>query len=70
MKFCFDKLGVPIIGQIPNPGKLEGGDFFPVGKDLCMVGVGEWCLLSRAGCDTNLIHRAPFEYVCHSAPNE
>ena len=40
MKFCFTKLGVPIIGQVPTPGKLEGGDFFPLGKDLCMVGVG------------------------------
>lgn len=40
MKFCFEKLGVPIIGNVTAPGTLEGGDFFPAGMDLCMVGVG------------------------------
>ncbi|KIZ04019.1 Amidinotransferase family protein [Monoraphidium neglectum] len=40
MRFCFDKLGLPIIGQIEAPGFLEGGDFFPLGRDLAMVGVG------------------------------
>eukprot|EP00188_Purpureofilum_apyrenoidigerum_P001276 Plantae.Rhodophyta-Purpureofilum_apyrenoidigerum.ctg16859.p1 GENE.Plantae.Rhodophyta-Purpureofilum_apyrenoidigerum.ctg16859~~Plantae.Rhodophyta-Purpureofilum_apyrenoidigerum.ctg16859.p1 ORF type:complete len:437 (-),score=92.87 Plantae.Rhodophyta-Purpureofilum_apyrenoidigerum.ctg16859:255-1502(-) len=40
MQFCFEKLGVPVIGRIPSPGTLEGGDFFPVGDDLCMVGTG------------------------------
>jgi len=40
MKFCFNKLGIPVIGEVQNPGKLEGGDFFPLGKDFCMVGVG------------------------------
>lgn len=29
-----------IVGEIPSPGKLEGGDFYPAGKDLCFVGVG------------------------------
>lgn len=40
MKFCFEKLGVPIIGNVTAPGTLEGGDFFPAGIDLCMIGVG------------------------------
>eukprot|EP01122_Echinamoeba_exundans_P014054 TRINITY_DN6288_c0_g1_i1.p1 TRINITY_DN6288_c0_g1~~TRINITY_DN6288_c0_g1_i1.p1 ORF type:complete len:960 (-),score=226.78 TRINITY_DN6288_c0_g1_i1:65-2857(-) len=40
MKFCFQKLRVPIIGEVKWPGTLEGGDFFPAGNDLCMVGVG------------------------------
>ena len=40
MKFCFEKLGVPIIGNVTAPGTLEGGDFFPAGVDLAMVGVG------------------------------
>ena len=34
MKFCFDKLGLPVIAEIPEPGRLEGGDFFPAGKGL------------------------------------
>ena len=29
-----------MIGEIREPGYLEGGDFFPVGQDLAMVGVG------------------------------
>ena len=32
--------GMPIIGEIPAPGFLEGGDFFPMGQDLAMVGIG------------------------------
>jgi len=40
MKFCFEKLGLKVIGQVPLPGTVEGGDFFPVGKDLCFIGVG------------------------------
>lgn len=39
MEFCFEKLNVPIIGRVKAPGTLEGGDFFPAGKDLCLVGV-------------------------------
>mmetsp|Transcript_9474 Transcript_9474/g.24329 ORF Transcript_9474/g.24329 Transcript_9474/m.24329 type:complete len:382 (-) Transcript_9474:131-1276(-) len=39
MKFCFHKLGIPVIGQVEAPGYLEGGDFFPAG-DLCFIGVG------------------------------
>eukprot|EP00878_Enallax_costatus_P010464 GHUV01010925.1.p1 GENE.GHUV01010925.1~~GHUV01010925.1.p1 ORF type:complete len:467 (+),score=159.73 GHUV01010925.1:196-1596(+) len=40
MQFCFRKLGLPIAGQIIEPCFLEGGDFFPMGQDLALVGVG------------------------------
>lgn len=40
MKFCFQKLRVPIVGDVKWPGTLEGGDFFPAGNDLCFIGVG------------------------------
>lgn len=28
------------MGEIREPGFLEGGDFFPAGRDLALVGVG------------------------------
>lgn len=40
MRFCLQKLGLNVIGQIEEPGFLEGGDFFPVSRDLALVGVG------------------------------
>eukprot|EP01112_Ceratiomyxa_fruticulosa_P010629 TRINITY_DN2819_c0_g5_i1.p1 TRINITY_DN2819_c0_g5~~TRINITY_DN2819_c0_g5_i1.p1 ORF type:complete len:829 (-),score=201.18 TRINITY_DN2819_c0_g5_i1:70-2556(-) len=40
MRFCLIKLGLPVIGQVPSPGKIEGGDFFAAGKSLCFIGVG------------------------------
>ncbi|KYR01130.1 putative arginine deiminase [Tieghemostelium lacteum] len=40
MKLCFKLLELPVIGEIPNPGRLEGGDFYPCGQDLCFIGVG------------------------------
>lgn len=40
MKFCFKKLGMPVLGEIAEPGFLEGGDFFPSGHDLALVGIG------------------------------
>jgi arginine deiminase len=40
MKLCFKKLGVPIIGEIPDPLTLEGGDFLPAGHRLCFIGAG------------------------------
>eukprot|EP00882_Tetradesmus_deserticola_P013240 GHRQ01014040.1.p1 GENE.GHRQ01014040.1~~GHRQ01014040.1.p1 ORF type:complete len:341 (+),score=165.52 GHRQ01014040.1:150-1025(+) len=40
MSYCFKKLGLPIAGRIAEPGFLEGGDFFPLGQDLALVGVG------------------------------
>ncbi|KCV72527.1 hypothetical protein H696_00119 [Fonticula alba] len=40
MEFCFQKLGIPIVGRIPDEGRLEGGDFFMAGPDLALVGIG------------------------------
>ncbi|KAL6063433.1 Arginine deiminase [Balamuthia mandrillaris] len=40
MKLCFKKLGFPVIGQVPDPFTLEGGDFLPAGEHLCFIGVG------------------------------
>uniref|UniRef100_A0A7S0ZC49 Arginine deiminase n=2 Tax=Timspurckia oligopyrenoides TaxID=708627 RepID=A0A7S0ZC49_9RHOD len=41
LEFCHRKLGLRVIGRIPGPDcYLEGGDFFPAGPDLCMVGIG------------------------------
>lgn len=40
MKFCFEKLGLKIIGEITPPGLLEGGDFFPLTEELCLIGIG------------------------------
>jgi arginine deiminase len=40
IRFCLEKLGIPILGQIPAPGKLEGGDFIPAGRELCFIGLG------------------------------
>lgn len=30
----------PVAGEVKEPGYLEGGDFYPAGKDLCFIGVG------------------------------
>jgi arginine deiminase len=40
MQFCFEKLGLNVVGQVEEPGFLEGGDFFVAGQELCMLGVG------------------------------
>ncbi|KAL6748381.1 hypothetical protein V8C86DRAFT_2879369 [Haematococcus lacustris] len=40
MRFCLTKLGLPLAGEIREPGFLEGGDFFPVSRDLAMLGIG------------------------------
>lgn len=40
LKFCFRKIGLPIVGEVQAPGYLEGGDFYPAGKDLCLIGIG------------------------------
>ena len=40
MRLCFLKLGMPVVGEIAAPGYLEGGDFFPAGPELCLIGVG------------------------------
>lgn len=54
MRFCFDKLGVPVEGEVAAPGYLEGGDFVPVSRDLCMLGVG---LRSNAEAAKQLMDR-------------
>lgn len=38
--FCLNKAGFHIIDRVPAPAFLEGGDFFPVGHSLCMLGLG------------------------------
>lgn len=40
MKFCLQKLGLPVVGEIAEPGYLEGGDFFPASRDLALLGIG------------------------------
>ncbi len=40
MRFCLEKLGLPIAGEIAAPGYLEGGDFVPAGPGLALLGVG------------------------------
>eukprot|EP00899_Mesostigma_viride_P029157 jgi/Mesvir1/9426/Mv02169-RA.1 len=40
MAFCLKKIGMDLIGGIDEPGYLEGGDFFPAGEDLCLIGIG------------------------------
>jgi hypothetical protein len=32
MQFCFEKLGLNVVGQVEEPGRLEGGDFFAAGE--------------------------------------
>lgn len=41
MRFCLNKLGLSVIGEVKEPGFLEGGDFFPVSADLSMVSRGK-----------------------------
>lgn len=38
--FCLRKLGLHVIGRVPVPGYLEGGDFFPAGDKLSLLGLG------------------------------
>jgi arginine deiminase len=39
LEFCLRKLGVNVVGRVAE-GYLEGGDFFPCGREMCFVGVG------------------------------
>eukprot|EP01013_Petalomonas_cantuscygni_P029691 TRINITY_DN554_c0_g1_i1.p1 TRINITY_DN554_c0_g1~~TRINITY_DN554_c0_g1_i1.p1 ORF type:complete len:588 (-),score=53.65 TRINITY_DN554_c0_g1_i1:252-2015(-) len=39
-EFCFQQLGIPVIGRIPPTETLEGGDFLAVSEDLAMLGIG------------------------------
>ncbi|PXF43088.1 Arginine deiminase [Gracilariopsis chorda] len=70
MEFCFRKLGLDVIGRIPHPGHLEGGDFFPLGEKLCLIGIGprsDWAaveyLMERdlLGTDTVAVVKDEFE---------
>lgn len=40
MEFCFKKLGFNVVGRIPGHAYLEGGDFFPAGEGLSLIGIG------------------------------
>ncbi|KAG2388312.1 hypothetical protein C9374_000476 [Naegleria lovaniensis] len=40
LKFCFEKLGYEILGEIQEPGIIEGGDFLVGGSDICYIGEG------------------------------
>jgi len=40
LRLVWEILGVPIRGSVEEPGKLEGGDFIPIDKELCLIGVG------------------------------
>eukprot|EP00906_Rhabdomonas_costata_P030672 RCo043365 len=40
MRYVFERLGLAIIGEIPEEAHLEGGDFFPCGDGLCFIGIG------------------------------
>lgn len=40
MRFVFEKLGCPLLGQVTGEGRLEGGDFYPVNRDLALLGTG------------------------------
>jgi arginine deiminase len=39
LEFCMRKQGVNVLGRVAE-GYLEGGDFFPCGREMCFVGVG------------------------------
>lgn len=40
MEFCLRKIGLDVIARVPEPGHLEGGDFFPIGENLSLLGIG------------------------------
>jgi arginine deiminase len=40
LEFCLRKLGVNVLGRVER-GFLEGGDFFPCGRERCFVGIGQ-----------------------------
>eukprot|EP00033_Pygsuia_biforma_P002623 GCRY01002903.1.p1 GENE.GCRY01002903.1~~GCRY01002903.1.p1 ORF type:complete len:430 (-),score=44.77 GCRY01002903.1:78-1367(-) len=41
MKTVFQQAGIAVIGEVDGPtATLEGGDFIPVSKDLCLIGEG------------------------------
>jgi arginine deiminase len=40
LKTVFENMGAKIIGEIPENGKLEGGDFYPLRGHLALLGIG------------------------------
>lgn len=63
-----------MIGEIDPPGFLEGGDFFPAGRDLALVGIGlrsnfEACrqLMERDLLGTRRLAIVRDEYEQHQA---
>lgn len=40
MEFCLRKIGLNVVARVPEPGHLEGGDFFPIGENLALLGTG------------------------------
>lgn len=40
MEIVWKQLGVNPVGKIYGTGTLEGGDFIPLSKDVCLLGVG------------------------------
>ena len=40
MKQVFKCLQIEPVGEIPEPGRLEGGDFMIVRSNLALLGVG------------------------------
>jgi arginine deiminase len=40
LNFIFGKMNLPIVRFIPEPLKLNGGDYVPVGEELCFMGTG------------------------------
>jgi arginine deiminase len=40
MRCCLEKLGLPVLGAIAEPGFLEGGDYVAAGTDLALIGIG------------------------------
>jgi len=40
LRFIFSKLGLNVLVSVPDPLKMSGGDYVPVGEDLCFMGTG------------------------------
>eukprot|EP01101_Sappina_pedata_P000186 TRINITY_DN1018_c0_g2_i1.p1 TRINITY_DN1018_c0_g2~~TRINITY_DN1018_c0_g2_i1.p1 ORF type:complete len:613 (+),score=220.92 TRINITY_DN1018_c0_g2_i1:103-1941(+) len=40
LKFCFKKLGLPIILSLPDPLRMCGSDYIPAGINLSFIGTG------------------------------
>jgi arginine deiminase len=50
MKFCFEKLGFQVVGEVEEPGFLEGGDFVPHSGDLAFIGIGLRSNMEAVSC--------------------